>query len=245
MSPNRNPSSNSDSKLNQNQHQIDHKHSSKFTLFDLEHQFAFYGQYHVNPVNVAIHIICVPIIFFTALILVHYLPFFHHTILNFQPIHLPNFLLKTGLYGSDSIFELNLSTIVTLGYVTYFIILDPIAGSLYAPFLLSFAQWSNQLYQLDHLTIHSLSSNPISIYSISLYIFLLGWISQFIGHGKFEGRAPALIDNLLQSIVLAVFFVFIEVLFLFGYRPLFQKRLKSRIDQALVEFKKSKSLNIQ
>ncbi|EGG04895.1 uncharacterized protein MELLADRAFT_116962 [Melampsora larici-populina 98AG31] len=211
---------------------------SSFTLFDLEHQFAFYGQYHVNQVNVAIHIICVPIIFFTALILVHYLPFFKNTILDSQPIHLPDFILATGLYGSDSVYELNLATLVSIGYATYFIILDPIAGTLYAPILLSFGQWSNQLYQLEIITINS--SNPISVYSISLITFILGWISQFIGHGKFEGRAPALIDNLLQSIVLAVFFVFIELLFLLGYRTSFQKRLKIRIDKALLEFRKSK-----
>lgn len=210
---------------------------SRFTLFDLEDQFAFYGQYHVNQVNVAIHIVCVPIIFFTALILVHYLPFFKSTILNSQPIHIPNFILATGLYGSDSVFELNLATLVAIGYVTYFIILDPIAGSLYAPLLLSFGQWSNQLHQQESITINS---NPISVYSISLFTFILGWISQFIGHGKYEGRAPALIDNLLQSVVLAVFFVFIEVLFMFGYRHEFQKRLKIRIDKAVLEFRKSK-----
>lgn len=26
----------------------------------------------------------------------------------------------------------------------------------------------------------------------------MSWIAQFIGHGAFEGRAPALLDNLLQ-----------------------------------------------
>ena len=28
---------------------------------------------------------------------------------------------------------------------------------------------------------------------------LFGWISQFIGHGAAEGRAPALLDSLLQG----------------------------------------------
>ena len=28
---------------------------------------------------------------------------------------------------------------------------------------------------------------------------VIGWIAQFIGHGVFEGRKPALMDNLLQG----------------------------------------------
>ena len=30
-------------------------------------------------------------------------------------------------------------------------------------------------------------------------IHSLGWVAQFIGHGVFEGRKPALFDNLLQG----------------------------------------------
>ena len=28
---------------------------------------------------------------------------------------------------------------------------------------------------------------------------VIGWVAQFIGHGVFEGRKPALMDNLLQG----------------------------------------------
>ncbi len=41
-----------------------------------------------------------------------------------------------------------------------------------------------------------------------------------------EGRAPALLDNLLGAVVLAPFFVFLEVIFHFGYRPELQKELE-------------------
>lgn len=60
----------------------------------------------------------------------------------------------------------------------------------------------------------------------------LAWIAQFIGHGVFEHRAPALLDNLVQgeafiessrggivdqlaALVLAPFFVHLEALFAF------------------------------
>jgi uncharacterized membrane protein YGL010W len=54
-------------------------------------------------------------------------------------------------------------------------------------------------------------------------------VAQFIGHGVFEGRAPALLDNLVQALFQAPFFVWLEVLFMFGYRP----ELKARLDTAI------------
>ena len=63
----------------------------------------------------------------------------------------------------------------------------------------------------------------------SIVIFIFAWIIQFIGHGKYEGRAPALFDNLFQAFVLAPLFVWLELLFMIGYRP----ELKSRVDRAV------------
>ena len=46
--------------------------------------------------------------------------------------------------------------------------------------------------------------------------FVAGWVVQLVGHA-FEGRRPALVDNLLQ-IFNAPLFLTAEVLFLFGLR---------------------------
>lgn len=64
---------------------------------------------------------------------------------------------------------------------------------------------------------------------IAIGVHIASWLAQFVGHGIFEGRAPALLDNLVQAIFLAPFFVWLEVLFAFGYRP----ELKSRLDKAV------------
>lgn len=56
----------------------------------------------------------------------------------------------------------------------------------------------------------------------------------------FEGRAPALLDNLLQAAVLAPFFVFIEVLFKFGYRPELQKRVNEAVEKEVKKFRSQK-----
>jgi len=49
--------------------------------------------------------------------------------------------------------------------------------------------------------------------------YTCSWSMQFFGHFVFEGRSPALFDNLFQSLYCAPFFVLFEVMFMFGYRP--------------------------
>lgn len=81
-------------------------------------------------------------------------------------------------------------------------------------------------------------ANPTATNQWSIAIFLVSWILQFVGHGKFEGRAPALLDNLFQAIFLAPLFVWLELLFMLGYRP----ELKARVDKAVaVEVAKFRS----
>ena len=65
--------------------------------------------------------------------------------------------------------------------------------------------------------------------NIAIGVHIFSWLIQFVGHGVFEGRAPALVDNLLQAALLAPLFVWLEVLFALGYRP----ELKSRLDKAV------------
>eukprot|EP00344_Euplotes_crassus_P002473 CAMPEP_0196995072 /NCGR_PEP_ID=MMETSP1380-20130617/1260_1 /TAXON_ID=5936 /ORGANISM="Euplotes crassus, Strain CT5" /LENGTH=156 /DNA_ID=CAMNT_0042410639 /DNA_START=102 /DNA_END=572 /DNA_ORIENTATION=- len=60
-----------------------------------------------------------------------------------------------------------------------------------------------------------------------LYLQAFSWIMQFIGHGVFEKRAPALLSNLFSALV-APDFVVIEILYMFGYN-------KKAIDEAQVE----------
>ncbi len=55
--------------------------------------------------------------------------------------------------------------------------------------------------------------------------FVLGWAIQFLGH-FFEGRKPALFDNLGQVFNAPIFLV-VEIMFLLGLR----KELKARVDE--------------
>lgn len=65
--------------------------------------------------------------------------------------------------------------------------------------------------------------------SIAISVHVVSWIMQFVGHGKFEGRKPALLDNLVQALFLAPLFVWYEVLFKLG----FYKQLKHDVEAAI------------
>jgi uncharacterized membrane protein YGL010W len=64
-------------------------------------------------------------------------------------------------------------------------------------------------------------------------LFVGGWVLQLVGHG-FEGRRPALADNLFQILVAPIFLA-AEVFFALGYKP----SLHARVQQRALELRKS------
>jgi uncharacterized membrane protein YGL010W len=126
---------------------------------------------------------------------------------------------------------LNLGTIAAILYSGFYILLEPVAGSILLPLIIGWTAYAN------HLT----STIPSTINNIGIAVEILAWVAQFIGHGVFEGRAPALLDNLLQALVLAPFFVFMEALFSFGYRPELQKRVNEAVEKEIKRVKADKA----
>ncbi|KAL1317528.1 hypothetical protein HN51_069765 [Arachis hypogaea] len=192
----------------------------KIGLFNLEDQFAFYGAYHNNPVNIAIHEFFVWPIFFTALVILYFIPPF---------FNLPN--LEFSLWQSHVVLVWNVGFIVALIYAAYYVILDPKAGSLGA--LLCALCW----------VVSSFVARPLGFslaWKVVLVAQVVCWTAQFIGHGVFEKRAPALFDNLAQALVMAPFFVLLEALqTLFGYEPYpgFQASVQAKIEANIKEWK--------
>ena len=124
----------------------------------------------------------------------------------------------------------NLGTIVCLVYSSLYILMEPVAGGMLAPLLLGATAYSNYL-----TSTYGMKANYAAI-----GVHVASWIAQFIGHGIFEGRAPALLDNLVQAIFLAPFFVWMEVLFAFGYRPELKSRLDQSVQKEVAKFKAGK-----
>nr|POF26360.1 putative endoplasmic reticulum membrane protein c16e8.02 [Quercus suber] len=169
---------------------------------NLERQLQFYGAYHHDPINIGIHITCVPILLLTG--------FLFGT--NSPALPLPAWTTVPYLPA-------NLGTIACITYATLYILMEPVAGAMLAPLLLGGTAYAN------HLT----SAYGMKANYIAIGVHVFSWLAQFVGHGVYEGRAPALLDNLVQAIFLAPFFVWLEVLFMLGYRP----ELKSRLDRAV------------
>lgn len=109
--------------------------------------------------------------------------------------------------------------------------MEPVAGGMITPLLLGWTAVA------DHLT----STYGATANYWAAAVFVVSWLLQFIGHGKFEGRAPALLDSLIQALVLAPFFVWFEVLFYLGYRPGLKSRLDKAVEREIQKFKTSKN----
>lgn len=63
--------------------------------------------------------------------------------------------------------------------------------------------------------------------TLVIVINIVGWAIQLIGH-YFEGRRPALVDNLLQALM-APLFLIAEVLFHFGIRKELEKDVMEKV----------------
>ncbi|KAK4035168.1 hypothetical protein C8A01DRAFT_48605 [Parachaetomium inaequale] len=182
---------------------------------DLEKQLTFYGAYHHNQVNVIIHVVCVPLILFSFFELAsNYGPFFT----------LPPWLQIPYL-------EPNLGTFAAMTWGGLYLLLEPVAGGVLAVICLAAAAGTNYLRLQD-----TAGTNQISI-----AVHLVSWIAQFVGHGKFEGRAPALLDNLFQAVFLAPLFVWLELLFMVGYRPELKRRVDKAVEVEIAKFREQKA----
>ncbi|RMJ24317.1 DUF962 domain protein [Aspergillus sp. HF37] len=181
---------------------------------NLEKQLLFYGAYHNDPVNIAIHITCVPVLLLTGILLAS------NTTALFS---LPEVLRFEYLPA-------NLGTIAGFIYAIFYILLEPVAGALIAPAIIGGAAYSNYLL--------STYGAVVNYWAVGIHV--VSWLAQFVGHGAFEGRAPALLDNLVQAFLLAPLFVWMEILFFFGYRPELKARYDQSVEKEIAAFKKQK-----
>ncbi|KAJ2827177.1 hypothetical protein FBU31_003239 [Coemansia sp. 'formosensis'] len=188
-------------------------------MFDLKTEFPKYGEYHANKVNVAIHMLFVPTIMWCTLGLVTWLT--PHELFTYPA---PIATLLSELPGPSPL--ANATALAMLGFIAFYVTLEPLAGLLTVPIIYTFLVTSQKVV-LE-------ATNGIQIV---LAVSIVAWIAQFIGHGIFEKRAPALLDNLVQALVMAPFFVFLEALFACGYRPDLHRALRSEVGVRILAYR--------
>lgn len=126
---------------------------------------------------------------------------------------------------------LNMCTIGSIIWGSFYVLMEPVAGGLLCAICLGMAAIDNYLYSVDPKTA-TLAAGAI---------FAVAWILQFVGHGRFEGRAPALLDNLTQALLLAPLFVWLEILFAFGYRKELQQRVGKQVAKNITQYREEKA----
>merc|ERR1719201_1755012 len=120
---------------------------------------------------------------------------------------------------------LTLATITTAIYVVSYVMMDPVAGGLGALLMLVLNQWTYRLVA---------AGAPVAglpLWQAVLAFHVAAWIAQFVGHGVFEGRAPALLDSWDQAFITAPLFVFLEILFAAGYRKQFHSSMMKEVEK--------------
>lgn len=179
-------------------------------LFDLHEHLVFYKSYHMHPKNVAIHLFCIPLILFSgAAMLIPVVP------INDYP-------------------NLNLGKVFIWGYGIYYTLLDISVG---LPTLMAFAGIEFGLEKIySQAVVSSLTSEYIRYAAI---IHVCAWLAQFYGHIHHERRAPALLDNLLQALVLAPFFVAFEIAFMMGFKLDVERDITNKAGKNVLAFRKA------
>jgi 2-hydroxy fatty acid dioxygenase len=185
---------------------------------DLMDQLTFYGAYHANPTNQLIHIVFVPAIWFTAAVWLAYV----------GPAYV------------------NLSLVAFLAYAGYYFALDfnvaiVVNGIYFVLYLL--ANWIVSSEKKAARTVkRGASAKPTGRPSyraakIALVVHVVSWAAQLLSHKYIEGRAAALTQSFVQSLVLAPLFVFYEAaFFLFpGWRVEMQAELHQGIAKRWLE----------
>ncbi|KAF2113562.1 hypothetical protein BDV96DRAFT_548518 [Lophiotrema nucula] len=192
--------------------------------FNLKQQLVFYGAYHRDPVNIAIHMTCVPVILVSAFLLLT-LP---------NATNTPTLPIRTSTLLTELHLPLNLGTLAATLYSTLYLLLSPnIAGATLAPLVLACASWVNKLH-----THYSTNIRSLNLVAVGFHV--AAWILQFVGHGKYEGRKPALLDNLAQALFLAPLFVWYEVLFKLGFYRELREEVEGEIEVQVAKMNRKK-----
>jgi uncharacterized membrane protein YGL010W len=174
-----------------------------YTHTDMARELAFYGAYHQNWVNQAIHFVCVPLIMLSAMVWAAYLP-----------LPLP------AVAGH----RLTWALLMTAMYVVYYIIVDGGVGAFLFSAVLAAAYASIvSRVRSEAAATHKKSDGDVAatkwpLWKLAIVAHVFAWYMQIHpGHAVFEQVKPALLDSLAQSFTTAPLFAFMEGVWALGF----------------------------
>ena len=132
----------------------------------IEDWFKKYGESHQNTINKKIHWVCIPLIIFSLIGILWSIP---HSYLHQ--------LINNHYFNWGSIF-----IIFVLFYYIYLSIKIAFGMFIFSLIILLFNNFVANSFAMDHL-------------KVSIFIFVISWIGQFIGH-KIEGKKPSFFEDI-------------------------------------------------
>lgn len=167
-----------------------------------------------TKVNIAIHFACIWPILWTSFAVLHKTtPFFG----------------KKASKDGESSQGVNWATVAAGVYAAYYALMDNSIGRVGALMVLA-------SYKTSGTWVHSGPNNVRK----ALAINALAWVGQIYGHLAHEGRAPALMSNLSQGVLMGPLFVLFEAAHSLGFKKEFFAEIRDIVGVNLLELKLGK-----
>ena len=194
-----------------------------------ESALAFYGGYHREPMNQAIHFLGVPLIMVTAFM---------------AGAHLPLMSWKLNLPGMPQHY-FSWATLWCIFYNIFYLSVDSVGGALYSPVLyimyLIAVRWTAHDQKLAEANLTKKADKAKAIIPWSgtgrvltwaLRLHLLSWWVQIVpGHKMIEGAQPALMQSIGGAMTTAPLFAFYEAVWALGLRRDLHHKVLGLVDE--------------
>ena len=207
--------------------------------------FTEYSRFHMDETNTIIHMLFIPVLVGTIMgIMQHCKPFYSYGLqINMtgeSPTvefgHFTDTVKNTFFGGHEGIVLINNGLLFWTMCGTFYIISDFIVGFI-AYFggigLYALTLWLNSFDTVDGSILEG------KMWTVMLCIHFFGWTTQFVGHGCYERRAPAIFTNFF-FLFIAPFFVSLEMLKTCGYRKEEIRSLTKEVEADIAFYRLSK-----
>jgi uncharacterized membrane protein YGL010W len=207
---------------------------------------AFYGVYHRYGWNQVIHFVGVPGILWTLFIFMVHIPV--PIISAALPFAARGNMKKSNQTTASPPPPLNYALFMAIAYGLFYLRIDPIGGTLFAPVLYGMYRSAVIMRKKDQeiaaaaamegecASTSTLWYGTGQILKFAAALHALCWYSQIhLGHKIIEGAQPAVLQSLGGALTVAPLFAFYEGLWLVGINRALQESTKVLVDQYTLE----------